>query len=130
MTNAKWKARKFSSGPIDRDIKNPRVENQPIPETGTRVDFDDSQWKPAREYTEQEVDPKQPYFENDFKGANSSGLMTSPRQHGDFPACGAAARRMGNLDWITRTGTTSCPRDRRNARVGSHVLAVGLCPTC
>ena len=69
VTNANWKAQKFSSGPIDRDIKNPRVENQPIPENWYAVDFDDSQWKPAREYTEQEVDPKQPYFENDFQGA-------------------------------------------------------------
>lgn len=69
VTNANWKARKFSSGPIDRDVKNPRVENQPIPENWYSVDFDDSQWKPAREYTEQEVDPKQPYFESDFKGA-------------------------------------------------------------
>lgn len=69
VTNANWKARKFSSGPIDRDVKNPRVENQPIPENWYAVDFDDSQWKPAREYTEQEVDPKQPYFESDFKGA-------------------------------------------------------------
>jgi hypothetical protein len=69
VTNASWKAQKFSSGPIDRDVKNPRVENQPIPENWYAVDFDDSQWKPAREYTEQEVDPKQPYFESDFKGA-------------------------------------------------------------
>jgi hypothetical protein len=33
------------------------------------VDFDDSAWKNAKEYTVEEVDPKQPYFENDFEGA-------------------------------------------------------------
>jgi len=33
------------------------------------VNFDDSSWKSAKEYTEAEIDPKQPYFENDFAGA-------------------------------------------------------------
>ena len=69
VTNGQWKAEKFSWGPVDRDTKNPRVENRPIPENWFAVDFDDSQWKPAREYTEQEVDPKPSYFEHDFKGA-------------------------------------------------------------
>ena len=69
VTNAKWKAKKFSWGPIDRDTKNPRVENLPIPENWFAVDFDDSQWGSAREYTEEKVGPKQPYFEHDFQGA-------------------------------------------------------------
>jgi hypothetical protein len=33
------------------------------------VDFDDSKWTFAKEYTVQEVDPKQPYFDHDFKDA-------------------------------------------------------------
>ena len=69
VTNAKWKAKKFSWGPIDRDTKNPRVENLSIPENWYAVDFDDSSWGNAREYTEEQVGPKQPYFEHDFKGA-------------------------------------------------------------
>lgn len=69
VTNAKWKAKKFSWGPIDRDTKNPRVENLPIPENWFAVDFDDSQWGSAKEYTEEKVGPKQPYFEHDFQGA-------------------------------------------------------------
>lgn len=69
VTNAKWKVKKFSWGPIDRDTNNPRVENLPIPENWFAVDFDDSQWGSAKEYTEQQVGPKQPYFEHDFQGA-------------------------------------------------------------
>jgi hypothetical protein len=69
VTNAQWKAKKFSWGPIDRDTKNPRVENLPIPENWYAVDFDDSAWGYAKEYTEEQVGPKQPFFEHDFKGA-------------------------------------------------------------
>ena len=69
VTNASWKAKAFSKGPIDRDAKNPRVENIPIPESWYAIDFDDSSWGKAKEYTEEEVGPKQPFFEYDFKGA-------------------------------------------------------------
>ncbi len=69
VTNANWKAKKFSWGPIDGDMKNPRVENISIPENWHAVDFDDSSWGHAKEYTEAEVDPKQPYFDADFQGA-------------------------------------------------------------
>ena len=69
VTNASWKAKAFSTGPIDRDIKNPRVKNTPIPVDWFAVDFDDRSWSKAREYTEEQVGPKQPYFEHDFQGA-------------------------------------------------------------
>ena len=69
VTNANWKAKKFSWGPISRDTKSPRVENLPIPENWYAVDFDDSSWNKAKEYTEEEVGPKQPFFESDFQGA-------------------------------------------------------------
>ena len=42
---------------------------EPLPATWWFVDFDDSTWKTAKEYTAEEVDPKQPWFENDFEGA-------------------------------------------------------------
>lgn len=69
VTNTKWKAKKFSWGPIDRDTKSPRVENIPIPEDWFAVNFDDSQWGFAKEYSEEQVGPKQPFFEHDFRGA-------------------------------------------------------------
>lgn len=69
VTNASWKAKRFSWGPIDRDTKNPRVANEPIPENWFAVDFDDSQWKNAKEYSEELVGPKQPFYDHDFQGA-------------------------------------------------------------
>ena len=69
VTSARWKARAFSHGPVAGDTRNPRVENTPIPENWFAIDFDDSQWQQAKEYSEQEVNPKQPYFEHDFKDA-------------------------------------------------------------
>lgn len=69
VTSGKWKAKKFSWGPIDRDTKNPRVESLSIPENWYAVDFDDSSWGQAREYPQEQVGPKQPFFEHDFQGA-------------------------------------------------------------
>ena len=69
VTDARWKAKEFSRGPIDRDMKNPRVENMPIPENWYAVDFDDSGWGQAKEYSEEQVGPKQPFYEHDFAGA-------------------------------------------------------------
>jgi hypothetical protein len=69
VTSARWKAKRFSWGPIDRDTRNPRVESIPIPETWYAVDFDDSDWVHAKEYSEERVNPKQPYYEHDFQGA-------------------------------------------------------------
>lgn len=69
VTNASWKAKKFSWGPIDRDTKNPRVENLPIPENWFAVDFDDSSWGRAKEHLQEQVGPKEPFFQHDFQGA-------------------------------------------------------------
>jgi hypothetical protein len=69
VTDALWKAKKFSWGPIDRDTKSPRVESIPIPENWAAVDFDDSSWGYATEYSQEQVGPKQPFFEHDFQGA-------------------------------------------------------------
>ncbi|MFZ2277102.1 MAG: YHYH protein [Prosthecobacter sp.] len=69
VTNASWKARSFFHGPINGDTANPQVKHEPLPANWWAVDFDDSSWKNAKEYTVEEVDPKQPYFENDFEGA-------------------------------------------------------------
>lgn len=69
VTDNSWRALAVSRGPVDGDTKNPRVENLPLPEGWFRPGFDDSQWPQAREYSEEEVGPKQPYFEHDFKNA-------------------------------------------------------------
>ena len=69
VTNANWKAKKFSWGPVGGDTKNPRVVNISIPKDWYAVDFDDSKWPNAKEFTEEEIGPKSPFFEHDFKGA-------------------------------------------------------------
>jgi len=69
VTNASWKAKSFFHGPINGDTANPQVKQEPLPANWWAIDLDDSTWKKAREYTVEEVDPKQPYFENDFEGA-------------------------------------------------------------
>lgn len=69
VTSGDWKAKKISWGPIDRDTKSPRIESVEVPHKWYAVDFDDSGWGKAKEYSEEEVGPKQPYFDSDFKGA-------------------------------------------------------------
>lgn len=69
VTDACWKAKSFSHRPIDRDTKNPKIKSEPIPSNWFAVDFDDSKWKKAKEYTQDEVGPKEPFFDHDFAGA-------------------------------------------------------------
>jgi len=69
VTDEAWKVHVISSGPVDRDTNNPHVEDRPLPEDWYAVDFDDSSWQQASTYTQERVDPKQPYFEHDFNGA-------------------------------------------------------------
>lgn len=69
VTNGRWKAMVVSRGPLNRDTKNPRVENFPVPERWWAVDFDDSRWDLATEYPQDVVAPKEPFFEHDFQGA-------------------------------------------------------------
>ncbi len=69
VSDAKWKAKSFFKGPLNSDTKNPKVEHTPIPANWFAVDFDDSKWSNATEYTEERVNPKEPYYNADFKGA-------------------------------------------------------------
>ncbi len=69
VTNANWKAKKLSWGPVDNNTQHPRVESIPAPKDWHTVGFDDSQWANAKEFTEEQVGPKTPFFEHDFKGA-------------------------------------------------------------
>ncbi len=69
LSDAKWKAKNFFKGPVNGDTKNPTVEHTPIPEKWWAVDFDDSSWPAATEYTEERVNPKEPFYQADFAGA-------------------------------------------------------------
>jgi len=69
VSNASWKAKSFFKGPLNHDTTNPKVEHTSIPGNWFAVNFDDSQWANATEYTEQRVNPKEPFFKADFTGA-------------------------------------------------------------
>jgi phosphatidylethanolamine-binding protein (PEBP) family uncharacterized protein len=69
VTDAKWKAKCFSYGPIDRNTTEPKVRTDPLPEGWQNSGFDDSTWSNAVEYTQERIDPKEPFFQNDFKNA-------------------------------------------------------------
>lgn len=71
VTNAKWKAKNFFKGPLNGDVKNPKVEHTPVPANWFAVDFDDSKWAHATEYTEERVNPKESFTKakESFAGA-------------------------------------------------------------
>jgi hypothetical protein len=69
VSNASWKAKNFFKGPINRDTRNSTVEHTPIPDKWWTVEFDDSAWPNAREFSEERVGPKEPFYAADFKGA-------------------------------------------------------------
>jgi len=69
VSNATWKAKNFFKGPLNHDAANPKVEHTPIPENWFAVNFDDSNWPRATEYTEQRVNPKEAFHTADFSGA-------------------------------------------------------------
>ncbi len=69
VSNASWKARSFFSGPLNRDVQNPKVSMEPLPKDWFAMNFDDSKWSQAVEFTEQRVNPKKPFYDADFSGA-------------------------------------------------------------
>lgn len=69
LTSDRWKAKSFFHGPISGDVEDPHVVHTPIPADWFAVDFDDSQWKGAKEFSEEAVAPKAPFYEHDFEGA-------------------------------------------------------------
>ena len=71
VTDAKWKAKSFFKGPLNRDTANPQVRHESIPANWYAVDFDDSGWANATVYTEERVKPKESFdkVRGDFAGA-------------------------------------------------------------
>ena len=68
VSNANWRAKNFFKGPLNSDTRNPKVTHTPIPANWFAVDFDDSAWPKAVEYTEARIDPKAPYFRGRLQG--------------------------------------------------------------
>ena len=70
VTNARWKAKSFFTGPLNSDAKNPQVTREPLPARWYARDFDDSSWGYATEYTAARVGPDGDYVASDFTGAS------------------------------------------------------------
>lgn len=66
VSDGTWKAKSFATGPLDRDIANPKVRQEPIPVNWYAVDFDDKEWEHATEYTDERVRPDPSIRRSDF----------------------------------------------------------------
>lgn len=69
VTDNRWKALVLDHGPIDGNVQTPRVRSQPPPPGWNTRDFDDRAWDQATEYTIEQVQPKQPFYDHDFTAA-------------------------------------------------------------
>ena len=58
VTDASWKAKNFFRGPLNGKIEGATTKHEPIPEDWFEVNFDDSSWGAAVEFTEEEVCPE------------------------------------------------------------------------
>ena len=100
VTDATWKAKCFFHGPIDRDVANPKVRSEPLPTDWFSPAFDDSAWPAATEYSQERIDPKEPFFQNDFKGAK--WIWTSDL---DLDNTVVLRKRIERADWKPRWTT-------------------------
>ena len=69
VTDSRWKVLVLDHGPIDRNVQTPRVRSQQPPPGWNTRDFDDQAWPQATEYTIEQVQPKQPFYDHDFTAA-------------------------------------------------------------
>ena len=69
VSNATWKAKVFFKGPLNGDLKDPRVEKIPLPANWCRPEFNDRDWPQAKAYSLQEVNPNRIFTPDLFTGA-------------------------------------------------------------
>jgi hypothetical protein len=69
VTTANWRTKVIFKGPLNRDIRAPRVQDWPLPVEWYSPDFDDSSWPHATEYSEERVRAGGNYSGSDFTGA-------------------------------------------------------------
>ena len=69
VTDSRWKVLVLDHGPIDGNVQTPRVRSQQPPPGWNTRDFDDQAWPQATEYTIEQVQPKQPFYDHDFTAA-------------------------------------------------------------
>ncbi len=134
VTDASWRARCFSRGPVGRDVKNPRVEREPIPEHWFRTDFDDRAWASAVEFSTDQVDPKESFFEHDFGAARfvwsedlalDNTVLLRTRIDSPRPENGAARRSnpVPNGEMAKRQDGRRGGKKRRGKEAGGGAVA-------
>lgn len=69
VSNASWRARNFFHGPLRGDRANPKVQTTPLPKDWWTVDFDDSAWDFATEFSTAIVRPMSAFEPTQFSGA-------------------------------------------------------------
>jgi hypothetical protein len=69
VSNATWKAKCFSKGPLNHDTAHPKVEESAIPRNWFAVGFDDSAWAHATEFPDERIRPDGDFNAADFTSA-------------------------------------------------------------
>lgn len=69
VSNATWRARNFFHGPLRGNRSHPEVRTLPLPEDWWTIDFDDSTWDFATEFSPQVVRPMSAFDPALFDGA-------------------------------------------------------------
>ena len=70
VSGPSWRTFVVMHGPIDRDMKNPKLRVQEMPADWNQPGFDDSLWETATVYTQERVRPNpEDFLEHDWGGA-------------------------------------------------------------
>ena len=70
VSGPSWRTFVVMHGPIDRDMKNPKLRVQEMPADWNQPGFDDSLWETATVYTQERVRPNpEDFLEHDWSGA-------------------------------------------------------------
>ena len=69
VSNATWKVKCYSKGPLNRDTEHPLVAVSDIPADWFSAGFDDSAWSLATEYPDERIRPDGNFNADDFAGA-------------------------------------------------------------
>ena len=94
------------------------AEALPIPDGWYAPGFDDSSWPAATEYTQERIDPKEPFFQNDFTGAKWIWSSDLALDHTVLFRC-----RVEKPGWKSRWGKSPALKEWRASRSARHPAA-------
>ena len=94
------------------------AEALPIPDGWYAPGFDDSSWPAATEYTQERIDPKEPFFQNDFTGAKWIWSSDLALDHTVLFRC-----RVEKPGWKSRWGKSPALKEWRASRSARDSVA-------